>query len=185
MFKTKTYTVHCDSIADEVQQTYSELREELGLSKVRINKQTLESLMSFLMYDALNLKTAKQFKKSDSLTAVFLMDYFANNIRVTSTVKHCIETRFTKYLLKEFAGLVRKIHENYDDKYSEWHVSVSAEGLPLLDVQYLGDYRIQEWNEAQKQKRKVKPELPEILNGINISGIPNSQVNALIELSAL
>lgn len=148
MFESQEFQFDCTSLLDEVELSYQELRDAMGLPLMPMNKPLMRSALIFLLEDSLNKLTDPRFRDQVDLTKNLMTNYFEFTERLDDYDMEDIMEIFIKPMLMEASSVVGKLIKCYDRYYSKWEI-IDSNQFPFVEIHYLGDYRIDEWHRIQ------------------------------------
>lgn len=147
----RSYRIDGNVLLEEIDELYQDLREWLNLEFKPSPRCVLVNILLYAVEDNLNLLTSNRFRDHVSLTKNFIIAYLENETGVMSDdleeVKE-IENGTVASILSEVEIFLRKIRSGHDQYYSKWKVEINEDHFITID--YLGDFRIDEWHKIQK-----------------------------------
>ncbi len=145
MLLHKQYKFDCQELLEEIEFAYQDLSDALGLNYERVKKRLMRTALSFLLEETLHKVTDLKFRDHIPLTRNLICNYLEMEVNLDGYDLEDIDDLFVKPLLEETSALLSKLLSNYDRYYSKWEISES-DNFPVMNITYLGDYRIDDWH---------------------------------------
>lgn len=148
----RKYRIDGNSLIEEIDILYQDFRDFLNLEFTKTPNDILRNLLIFGIEDCLNKRTSVLFKTHNSLVCNFLISYLEQeNINLDKTELDELENHLIESVISETETYLRNIKAKHDIHFSKWNVTVDAD--LFVNIDYLGDYRIDQWHEIKKVNR--------------------------------
>lgn len=148
MFLQQKFKFDCSHLINEIELAYQELCDVLGLPYENVNHQLMKSALSYLLEDTLNKLTSPKFREPVTLTKNLISNYFEFEIKLEKIDLVDIDEIFVQPMMAEALVVLGKLIQNFDRYYSKWEIEES-ENFPVMLINYMGDFRIEEWHKIQ------------------------------------
>lgn len=151
----RSYRIDGNSLCEEIDILYQDFRDFLNLEFSKTPMDILRNLLVFGIEDCLNKRTSVLFKTHNSLFSNFLVSYFEQeNVKLDKNEVEELESHLAPTVMSEAEIALKKIKANHDPHYSKWDVIIDDDFF--VNINYLGDYRIDQWHELKKINRGNK-----------------------------
>ena len=148
MFREEACKFDCSHLLDEIEMTYQDLCDVLGIPLGNTPHRLMRQLLAYVLEDVVNKTTEARFRDNVTLTKNLLINYLENEVKLDSYDHEDIDNIFINPLFNEAAVLLGKLSNKFNRYYSIWEVA-EDEVFPTMVLTYKGDYRIEDWHKIQ------------------------------------
>jgi hypothetical protein len=148
VYTHQQFRFDCANLLDEIELAYQELCDALDIPFDVINKQLMRTALAYILEDAINQLTASKFREHVTLTKNLISNYLEFTVKLNNFDMEDIEDIFVQPMIAEALAMFGKLTTRFDRYYSKWEIE-ECKDFPTMIVNYLGDFRIEEWHKIQ------------------------------------